>query len=117
SHLGSSNPYANLYSFDPHTVQRGIIANMNGLKYTKIIATLGPASSSLDQMRQLIRAGADCLRINFSHADGEAVQPLIDTARRAAAEEKKHITLLADIQGPKLRIGKLPPQGVLLTEG
>ena len=90
---------------------------MPGPKSTKIIATLGPASSSLDTVRALIRAGADCFRINFSHGDASSMQPVIDTVREAATAEARNITVLADIQGPKLRIGRLPAQGVLLVEG
>jgi pyruvate kinase len=81
---------------------------MTGLKYTKIIATLGPASSTLDQMRALIRAGADCFRLNMSHGGGDKMQPLVDLAREAARLEQRYLPLLADIQGPKLRIGSMP---------
>jgi pyruvate kinase len=90
---------------------------MTGLKYTKIIATLGPASSSMEQIRQLIREGADCFRLNMSHGNGEAMQPLVDRAREAARLEKKYLPLLADIQGPKLRIGQMPRDGVTLHDG
>ena len=90
---------------------------MTDVKYTKIIATLGPASSSVAAIRALIRAGADCLRLNLSHADGPHMQPLIESARRAAAEEGKPVTLLADVQGPKMRIGHLPKQGITLASG
>lgn len=90
---------------------------MQGIKYTKIIATLGPATSSVDAIRALIGAGADCMRLNFSHGDGASMQPRIAAVRSAAAAEGKHVTLLADIQGPKLRIGHLPQQGVTLVEG
>lgn len=86
------------------------------LKYTKIIATVGPASSSLDQMRVLIARGADCFRLNMSHGGEKLMQPLIDRAREAAQLEGKYIPLLADIQGPKLRVGKLPIDGVTLHE-
>ncbi|MDH5671468.1 MAG: pyruvate kinase [Myxococcales bacterium] len=89
---------------------------MQRLKYTKIIATLGPACSDVESMRTLIASGVDCFRLNFSHGDGEALSPLIGRAREAAAAEGRHITLLADVQGPKLRIGKLPAQGVLLRD-
>ena len=58
---------------------------MDALKYTKIIATLGPASGTLESIDGLITAGVDCFRLNFSHADGEAMQPLIDRVRQAAA--------------------------------
>lgn len=87
------------------------------LKYTKIIATLGPASSTLDQMRILIASGADCFRLNMSHGGERLMQPLIDRAREAARLEGKYVPLLADIQGPKLRVGKLPLDGVTLHEG
>ncbi|HMU82988.1 MAG: pyruvate kinase [Leptospirales bacterium] len=90
---------------------------MNRAKLTKIIATLGPASSSEDAIRSLIRAGADCFRLNFSHADGPAMQPLIDRVRAVSQSEGVPIAILADIQGPKLRIGKLADEGVLLVEG
>lgn len=87
------------------------------IKYTRIIATLGPASSDEDGIRTLIRAGADCFRLNFSHGDGPTMQPLIDRIRKIAAAENVWIPILADIQGPKLRIGKLAEEGVLLQEG
>jgi pyruvate kinase len=86
-------------------------------KYTKIIATLGPSSWNLDQMRGLIAAGADCFRLNMSHGDGQRMQPIADRAREAARLERQYIPLLADIQGPKLRIGTLPIDGVHLKPG
>jgi pyruvate kinase len=70
------------------------------VKYTKIIATLGPASWSLEQMRALIAAGADCFRLNMSHGGGDKMQPLVDRAREAARLEQQYIPLLCDIQGP-----------------
>lgn len=84
---------------------------------TKIVATLGPASRHPDVIQELIRAGADCFRINFSHVSepGDA-QQLIDMVRRASAEEGVHIPILADIQGPKLRMGKLPSDGLMLLQ-
>ena len=89
---------------------------MSGLNYTKIIATVGPASSSLEQMRKLIAAGANCFRLNMSHGDGESMQPLVDRAREAARLEQRYLPLLADIQGPKLRIGQLPREGITLRD-
>jgi pyruvate kinase len=90
---------------------------MPSLKQTKIIATLGPASSSEKIVRALIRAGADCFRMNFSHGDAVSMQPLMAMARACSRAEGRHITLLADIQGPKLRVGRMPHHGVLLVEG
>lgn len=90
---------------------------MQRVKLTKIIATLGPASSSEEGIQSLIRAGADCFRLNFSHADGPAMQGLIDRVRAVSAAEGVPVAILADIQGPKLRIGRLADEGVLLLEG
>ena len=84
---------------------------------TKIIATLGPSTNTVEKIRELIRAGADCFRINFSHGDGAKMTPLIQKAREASELENAYIPILGDIQGPKLRIGKLPKEGVLLREG
>ena len=84
---------------------------------TKIIATLGPASIHPDVIAALIRAGADCFRINFSHTDGDRAAPLIAQVRRVAADLDRHVAVLADIQGPKLRIGRMPATGALLLEG
>lgn len=84
---------------------------------TKIVATLGPASRHPEVIQELIRAGADCFRINFSHiGEHDDAQRLIDMVRRASAEEGEYIPILADIQGPKLRMGDLPSEGVLLRE-
>src|SRR6187402_357356 len=94
----------------------GTIRGMGDPKFTKIIATMGPASWELDKMRRLIGAGADCFRLNFSHGGADAMRPIIERAREAARLEKRDITLLADIQGPKIRIGSLPPEGVMLEK-
>lgn len=85
-------------------------------KRTRIIATLGPASASEDGIRSLIQAGADCFRLNFSHSDGPGLQPMIDAIRRVESELGRFVPILADIQGPKLRIGDMP-DGVRLTDG
>jgi pyruvate kinase len=87
------------------------------LDYTKIIATVGPASSSVDTLRQMFQAGADCCRVNFSHGDGTTLAPILDAVREAARLEGLPIALLADIQGPKLRVGKVRDEGILLVEG
>jgi pyruvate kinase len=84
---------------------------------SKIIATLGPASWSVDTIRALIRAGADVFRVNFSHGDGQALAPIIAAVREAERLEQAAVAILADVQGPKLRIGKMPSEGVSLVEG
>lgn len=84
---------------------------------TKIIATLGPASRHPEVIGEMVRAGVDCFRINFSHSDGEAAMPLIETVRAVCRQQGRFIPILGDIQGPKLRVGKVTPEGVLLREG
>lgn len=90
---------------------------MRSWNKTKIIATLGPASDEPETIARLLAAGADCFRINFSHGDGESLKPLYDAARAAALESGYPIPMLADIQGPKLRIGDLPEEGIMLHSG
>jgi pyruvate kinase len=74
---------------------------------TKIVATLGPASSDEETFRQLVRAGLDVARLNFSHGSHEQKLELISMVRKIAAEEKKPLCILGDLQGPKIRTGKL----------
>jgi pyruvate kinase len=73
----------------------------------KIVATLGPASSSEEVFRQLVRAGLDVARLNFSHGSHEQKLELIAMVRKVAREENKPICILADLQGPKIRTGVL----------
>ncbi|AYO58523.1 pyruvate kinase [Chryseobacterium sp. 6424] len=86
------------------------------LKKTKIIATLGPASSSKETMLQLIQAGTDVFRINFSHADYELVRKNVETIRQLNQEYGYSVGILGDLQGPKLRIGVVK-EGSYLNPG
>ncbi len=84
----------------------------------KIVGTLGPASSTPEVFRQLVRAGLDVARLNFSHGSHEQKAELIRMVRAVSAEEGKPICILADLQGPKIRTGKLVDgQPVLLEAG
>jgi pyruvate kinase len=74
---------------------------------TKIVATIGPATTTQETMAALIRAGADVFRLNFSHGTRDEHADRIATARRAAQETSKEIGLLGDLPGPKLRLGEL----------
>jgi pyruvate kinase len=77
------------------------------LRRAKIVATLGPASSTEETFRRLVRAGLDVARLNFSHGSHEQKSALIAMVRKVAAEECKPICILADLQGPKIRTGTL----------
>jgi pyruvate kinase len=84
----------------------------------KIVATLGPASSTEEIFRQLVRAGLDVARLNFSHGTHTQKAELIAMVRKVAREEGKPICILADLQGPKIRTGKLKGhKPVLLVAG
>ena len=88
------------------------------LRRAKIVATLGPASSTEDVFRRLVHAGLDVARLNFSHGSHEQKAELIAMVRKVAREEDKPICILADLQGPKIRTGTLVDhKPVLLVEG
>ena len=84
----------------------------------KIVATLGPASNTEPVFRNLVRAGVDVVRLNFSHGTHEEKHRLIQMIRKVSREEHKPLCILADLQGPKIRTGKLKDgKAVLLTAG
>lgn len=74
---------------------------------TKIVCTIGPASCSLEMLRELIREGMDVARINFSHGTHAEHEAMIERVRQAATESHAVVAIMADLQGPKLRIGNL----------
>ena len=76
-------------------------------KKTKIIATLGPASSSKEMIKKLIKSGVDVLRVNFSHATHDEVERIVEDVNYLRKELGSNVTLLGDLQGPKIRIGEL----------
>ncbi len=86
-------------------------------KRTKIVATIGPASRDEDTIRQMIRNGMNVARINFSHGDHQTHGENIDRIRRIAQEEGAVIAILCDIQGPKIRIGKVANEPLNLEKG
>jgi pyruvate kinase len=86
-------------------------------RQTKIVATLGPASSSPEVLERVIRAGVDVVRLNFSHG---TAQDHIDRARlvrEAAQHVGKSVAIMADLQGPKIRVGKFDGGKVMLVNG
>ena len=83
---------------------------------TKIVATIGPASTSPDVIRALIRAGMNVARLNFSHGTHEQHARTVANIRGIAEDMRRPIAILGDLQGPRIRIGALP-QAIQLTEG
>ena len=82
----------------------------------KIVATLGPSCSTVPLFRQLVQAGLDVARLNFSHGSHEQKAELIRMVRQVALEEQKPICILADLQGPKIRTGVLRDHMPVLLE-
>ncbi len=90
---------------------------MRRLRKAKIVATLGPASSSESVIRALFDAGVDVFRLNFSHGDHDDHRQRVEAIRRVERETGRPIGILMDIQGPKLRLGTFSEQAVLLHKG
>lgn len=82
----------------------------------KIVATLGPASSDPDTIRRLFAAGVDVFRLNFSHGDAAAHRARFAILRELEREADRPIGILADLQGPKLRVGTFAAGSVMLAE-
>tara|TARA_A100001234_G_scaffold110709_1_gene97324 strand:- start:463 stop:1896 length:1434 start_codon:yes stop_codon:yes gene_type:complete len=89
---------------------------MKNIKKTKIVATLGPASSDRDTIKQMMVAGVNVFRINFSHADFDAAKERIQLIRDLNKELGYNVGILADLQGPKLRVGKMK-DGIVVETG
>ena len=85
-------------------------------KKTKIVATLGPGCSSKTMLSRLIKAGVNVFRINFSHATYEEVDRHVDLIRTLNKELDTNVAILADLQGPKIRVGKME-DGVAFKKG
>lgn len=84
---------------------------------TKIIATIGPASSSYEMLKLLVEKGVDVFRLNFSHGKHEDHAEVYYRIRELNKKENLNIAIMADLQGPKLRVGEMENNGVLLVEG
>ncbi|RFZ91961.1 pyruvate kinase [Mucilaginibacter conchicola] len=84
---------------------------------TKIVATMGPASAKKDTLLAMIRAGLNVCRLNFSHGKPEDHKKVIDIIREINAEYKTNVGILADLQGPKIRIGLVKDGGIHLVNG
>ena len=84
---------------------------------TKIVATIGPASSAQGILEDMMRAGLNVARINFSHGDYDSNLLLLDKVRAAALAAGKSVAVMQDLQGPKIRVGVIPGEGFDLIEG
>ena len=90
---------------------------MKRLRNAKIVATIGPASSSEAMLRKLFLSGADIFRLNFSHGEHSQHAAVFAAIRRLEQEFDRPIAVLQDLQGPKIRVGRLPDDGIELVAG
>ncbi len=89
----------------------------DAVRRAKIVATLGPALEDPDRLRAAIAAGIDVVRLNFSHGTKEEHQARLDLVHDIADDLGKNVGSLGDLQGPKIRLGMLPDEGILLEDG
>ena len=86
-------------------------------RFAKIVATLGPASSDEQTLTEMVEAGLDVARLNFSHGEHASHAAMVELIRRISDKLGKPITILMDLQGPKLRVGDLGKDGLTLKSG
>src|SRR5215813_7662986 len=84
---------------------------------TKIVATIGPASETPEMLERLIRAGLNVARLNFSHGDLSEHAERIQRIRSAAETVGRRVAIMADLPGPKMRIGNIEPEPIQLQAG
>jgi pyruvate kinase len=90
---------------------------MHRQRFTKIVATLGPASSSIERLRALFEAGADVFRLNFSHGTPDDHRARVALLRRLEEDYRHPVAILMDLQGPKLRLGRFAGGPIELKKG
>jgi pyruvate kinase len=87
------------------------------MKHTKIVCTIGPSSDTKTQLKKMIQAGMNVARLNFSHGTYKNHTQLIKTLRTAAKMQDEPIALLQDLQGPRIRTGNVPRDGIEIKKG
>lgn len=100
-----------------HQEMNNQAAQKHATHRTKIVATVGPACDSYDQLLELVRAGVNVFRLNFSHGAHEDKKTIIDHIRKINTVEPYTIAILGDLQGPKLRVGDIENNALLVQEG
>lgn len=100
-----------------HTQMDKMAGIAHSQKRTKIVATVGPACDTYDNLLSLVKAGANVFRLNFSHGSHEDKKQVIENIRQIIKNEPYNISILADLQGPKLRVGELEGGKIILKEG
>ncbi len=109
---GGSGSRSSISSASTQTIKRSFM-----LRATKIVATIGPASSSPEILLQMIQAGLDVVRLNFSHGTADDHRQRAEMVREAARKVGREIAIMADLQGPKIRVGKFEEGKITLNPG
>jgi pyruvate kinase len=94
-----------------------LLLNQDGFTKTKILATMGPAVNTAEQIKKMIHAGMDGIRLNFSHGDKAFFTNVFNQIKKACTDEKTPIAVLVDLQGPKIRLGNLSEPEIEITSG
>ena len=87
------------------------------MRKAKIVCTIGPASSSLTVLERLIESGMDAARLNFSHGAHDTHAAAIAAIRQAAERRQAAVAIIQDLQGPRIRVGELPDEGLNVHTG
>ena len=87
------------------------------MRLTKIVATIGPASNNDEMIKKLIESGMNVARLNFSHGTYDDHKQTFNKIRSISRDLKKHVGILQDLSGPKIRVGVIKDQGIILREG
>lgn len=90
---------------------------IHAFKRTKIVATVGPACDTYEKLLELVKAGVNVFRLNFSHGAHEDKARIIELIHKINKSEPYNIAILADLQGPKLRVGDLEGGALEINEG
>ncbi len=87
------------------------------MKNTKVVCTLGPASDEKPVLAKMVKAGMNVVRLNFSHGTYDHFEKIIANVRAVSKELNTPIAIIQDLQGPKIRTAKLPPEGIKVQRG
>ena len=87
------------------------------MRHTKILETLGPATEEKSEIRALVQAGMDIVRLNFSHGTFDQFKKIVKNIRAVEKETGKTVAILQDLQGPKIRLGDLPEGQISVSRG
>ncbi|MGF6568126.1 pyruvate kinase [Paraburkholderia sp. GAS333] len=113
SSFGAQPPHPTRSAFPSDPIQTRRLMH----RATKIVATIGPASSTPEVLLQMIQAGADVVRLNFSHGTADDHRQRAEFVREAARQAGREVAIMADLQGPKIRVGKFENGKIMLVAG